>query len=143
MKVTLNKSQRLYVLNHGKSYSCLGFDVAKRRSDGLSAWLGVGLNPHRVGSLAFYRHYLRLIELARKRHESTGEKCLAELSPQLKGLEGYRVEVQTLYGETRRFIVGRSTGWIPIHLEVRTRRSMGGGAAENRYFSVRVLERVR
>jgi hypothetical protein len=34
----------------------------------------------------------------------------SDLSPQLVGLEGYRVEVVTTYGETRRFIVGKSTG---------------------------------
>jgi hypothetical protein len=38
------------------------------------------------------------------------------LSAQLKGMEGYRVEVTTDYDETRRFIVGRSTGWRPCHL---------------------------
>jgi hypothetical protein len=43
------------------------------------------------------------------------------LSPQLIGLEGWRVEVVTTYDETRRFIVGRSTGWTPCHIE-RARR---------------------
>ncbi len=52
------------------------------------------------------------------------------LSPQLKGLEGYRVEVVTDYEETRRFIVGMSTGWRPCHLEISRRNSFGGGAAE-------------
>lgn len=61
------------------------------------------------------------------------------LSPQLVGLEGYRVEVVTTYGETRRFIVGKSTGWKPSHLEIARRDSMGGGAAEKEYASVRKL----
>lgn len=65
------------------------------------------------------------------------------LSPQLKDLRGWRVEVVDKYGETRRFIVGQSTGWKPCSLEVKTRRSFGGFAAEQEYRSVRKLYRVR
>ncbi len=65
------------------------------------------------------------------------------LSPQLIGLEGWRVEVTTEYGETRRFIVGRSTGWIPIHLEIPRRDSTGGGGASRNYKTVRKLYRTR
>jgi hypothetical protein len=61
------------------------------------------------------------------------------LSPQLKGLEGKRVEVVTDYDETRRFWVGRSSGWVPCHIEVRTRRSLGGTSAERQYKSIRVV----
>ena len=65
------------------------------------------------------------------------------LSPQLKGLEGMRVEVVTDYGETRRFIVGRSTGWIPCHIEVSRRSASGGVGAERHYQSVRTLYKAR
>lgn len=65
------------------------------------------------------------------------------LSPQLKGLEGYRVEVVTSYDEKRRFIVGRSTGWRPCSLEIHNRRCMGGQPAEQHYKSVRVLYKAR
>jgi len=65
------------------------------------------------------------------------------LSPQLKGLEGMRVEVVTDYDETRRFIVGRSTGWIPCHIEISRRNAFGGGAADRHYKSVRPLYKVR
>lgn len=71
------------------------------------------------------------------------EKDLSDLTPQLIGLEGWRVEVITSYGEKRRFIVGRSTGWKPIHLEVLTKRSLGGSGAEKLYASVRKLYKVR
>lgn len=67
----------------------------------------------------------------------------SNLTPQLKGLEGYRVEVETTYGDTRRFIVGRSTGWKPCHLEIARRNSMGGGAAEAEYKTVRALYKAR
>lgn len=67
----------------------------------------------------------------------------AGLSPQLKGLEGWRVEVVTTYDEKRRFIVGRSSGWVPCHIEMKLRTSRGGPSAERNYKSVRAVERVR
>lgn len=67
----------------------------------------------------------------------------SELTEQLNGLEGWRVEVVTDYGEKRRFIIGISTGWKPIHLEVARRDSSGGPAAEKHYASVRKLYKAR
>ena len=66
---------------------------------------------------------------------------LSGLTPQLVGLEGWRVEVVSDYDETRRFYVSRSTGWVPCHIEVHNRRSMGGIAAAQHYKSVRKLYR--
>lgn len=71
---------------------------------------------------------------------------LSHLSPQLIGMEGWRVEVvdaEISGGQTRRFIVGKSTGWRPCHLEIHNRRSRGGHPACKRYQSVRRLEKVR
>lgn len=65
------------------------------------------------------------------------------LTPQLKGCEGWRVEVETTYGETRRFIVGRSTGWKPCHIELKRVDSHSGIGAERAYKSVTRIERVR
>lgn len=67
------------------------------------------------------------------------------LTPQLVGLEGYRVAVNTDTAPPvhKRFIVGKSTGWRPVHLEVKTRRSMGGGPADKKYRTVHALEKVR
>jgi len=67
----------------------------------------------------------------------------SDLSRQLVGLEGWRVEVVTTYGETRRFIVGKSTGWKPCHLEVKTRRSLGGEASEKEYLVVAKLYKAK
>lgn len=61
------------------------------------------------------------------------------LTKQLLGLEGWRVEVITTYGEKRRFIVGKSTGWKPCHLEVSRRNALGGFSAEKAYSSVKKL----
>lgn len=68
------------------------------------------------------------------------------LTPQLIGLEGMRVEVVDppdgeFPGLTRRFYVGKSTGWRPCHLEIHNRRSTGGGPALKEYASVRTLYR--
>lgn len=68
------------------------------------------------------------------------------LTSQLKGLEGWRVEVvdrELRGGATRRFIVGMSTGWRPCHLEISRRGAHGGGAACMSYQSVRKLYKVR
>ena len=63
----------------------------------------------------------------------------AGLTPQLIGLEGKRVEVIDSYGETRRFWVGRSAGWIPCHTEIKRRTSTGGFPASRTYKSIRVV----
>jgi hypothetical protein len=68
---------------------------------------------------------------------------LSGLCPQLLGLEGWRVEVKTKHGETRRFIVSRSTGWCPCHIELRTRASSGGFPADREYASVRAIAKIR
>ncbi len=67
----------------------------------------------------------------------------SDLTEQLCGKEGWRVEVETTHGEVRRFIVGMSTGWRPCHLEVARRDSSGGPAAEKEYTSVKMLYPVK
>lgn len=62
------------------------------------------------------------------------------LTETLTGLEGHRVEVIRKDGTKDRFIVGRSTGWHPCHLEIRTKRSSGGLPADKEYQAVRVVE---
>jgi hypothetical protein len=67
---------------------------------------------------------------------------LSDLHPQLLGLEGYRVEVEEANGSRRRFYVGRSAGWKPIHIELARRDSSGGPATGRSPFkSVRKLYR--
>lgn len=52
----------------------------------------------------------------------------AHLTPSLIGLEGCRVEVTNAEGEKRRFWVGKSTGWVPCHLEIARTNCYGGPA---------------
>ena len=49
---------------------------------------------------------------------------LSKLHPALASLKGCTVE-GTYYGETKKFVVGQSTGWIPCTLGLRTGRSSG------------------
>ena len=68
----------------------------------------------------------RLSENQRAALRSTGS-----LTPQLVGLEGWRVEITYRYPsgneECVRGIVSRSTGWTPIHILLKRRDSTGGG----------------
>lgn len=67
----------------------------------------------------------------------------AGLTPALLGHEGWRVEVTRSSGAKERFIVGRSTGWIPCHIELKLRTSTGGPAAWSDIVDVRRLYKVR
>ena len=76
--------------------------------------------------------------------EKRKARDLSGLTKQLVGLEGWRVEVKDyMTGERRRFIVGRSTGWVPCHIELSKRTSHGGVSANREYASVRKLYKVR
>ena len=69
---------------------------------------------------------------------------LSDLSKQLIGFEGWRVEVYDVDSmKPRRFIVGRSTGWRPCHLEIHNRRCHVGQPARESYASVRRLVKIR
>lgn len=66
-------------------------------------------------------------------------KDLSKLTKQLIGLEGQRVEVVDKHGEARKFWVGKSMGWQPVHLEMKTSRSNAGDPADQEYKSVRKI----
>jgi hypothetical protein len=123
-----------YTIKTASGYSCLGFDVLEQRYIRLHAeLLANGLKslnefPEERGTIARYHQYQRLMSHARSLHDQTGYRFKCELVPQLIGLEGKRVELIYPNGEKTRFIVGKSTGWIPIHLEIKTKRSSGGGS---------------
>ena len=128
-KVTVNIEQELFVISCGTGYTCLGFDVCFDRSTKLAQELGVTVPMKRYkATKGAYEYYERLIGIARERHNKTGWRSNSELTPQLIGLEEKRVEVKDRYGEIRRFKVGKSTGFIPCHLELANSRSTSGGA---------------
>jgi len=148
----INVPSKLYVIKCGDGFSCNGFEYQRRIGEAVAAWLG---DPDLIraahvalvasaGSPGAYDFHRDLMERGRKHADATGQRCEAELTPALKGLEGKRVEVTTPSGEVSTFRVGRSTGWLPIHLEIESDTDDGGGAAYvPEGSSVRVLEGVR
>ena len=144
--VGINAEQELYVIPCGDGYSCLGFDVLLTRYKAIAEWLrkeGLqqdDLPPDARGSMRAYTAYQTLLDRAGAYCQRNKLRCPAELTPQLTGLEGKRVEVVDRHGERRRFIVGKSTGWLPIHLEIARRDSSGGPAVTGAPFqSVRIV----
>lgn len=127
----------VYVTRCGDGVSCLGFAYAERIRAAVGEWLAKegqrpsearrGLSLAEPGSPDAYRRYLAVMAQGAAYSRASGTRCPAELTPQLNGLEGKRVEVVDCYGERRRFYVGKSTGWLPIHLEIARRNSSGGG----------------
>jgi hypothetical protein len=126
LDVGCNDEQALYVIPNPSGYSCLGYDVC--------------LPPEARGTIRGYKAYQTLLQRADSYCQRNKLRCPVELTPELTGLEGKRVEVVDRYGERRRFIVGKSTGWLPIHLEIARRNSTGGPAVTGAPFqSVRIV----
>lgn len=149
-RVTVNETQGLYVIRSDYGYSCLGFDVCTDRARRYIGWLmskgeaGAADMQARLdgalhGSLDRFAIYEESLAAIKRRYDATGERCEVELCEQLRGLEGKRVEVVDSYGERRRFTVGRSTGWIPVHLELEPRANGGSPAYGFPYQSVRAI----
>lgn len=136
---SINTEQRLYVMPCGDGFSCYGFDVLDKKARAVAAWSKVIPPLATPGTEAHFAECAAILEHGARYAQKTGTRCEAELTPQLVGLEGKRVEVIDAYGAKRRFIVGKSTGWMPCHLEISCRSSRGGGAAHETYESVRIV----
>jgi len=138
---SINQEQELYVIKCGSGYTCLGFDVALQKAIAVARWAETDApDPSLIGTEAGYADYERCMAAGFSGFQRTGQRCRAELTEQLVGLRHRRVEVVDRYGDKRRFYVGMSTGWFPVHLEIKTSRSTGGGAVYGAPFqSVRVI----
>jgi len=132
MEFKINPEQRLYVIPAGEGCSCLGFDVCAKRTkalfDEINKMRTIPWVEHQIGTMEAYEYYQSLIKIAGEVNIATGHRFRCELEPRLMGLEGKRVEVVDKDGDKRRFYVGKSTGFIPVHLEIAGRRSSGGPA---------------
>lgn len=130
--VTFNADQSLFVIpeSHG-GYSCLGLDVCRNRMDKLASEFGEFAASY-GDPMATYAAYQSYVRRAKERHERTGWRSQSDLTRELIGLEGKRVEIVHTWPsgerETVRFIVGKSTGFIPCHLAIARRNSSGGCA---------------
>lgn len=144
MLSSINVEQKLYVLTCGKGFSCLGFGNVFNKTVNVARWVGrKDLEPVApIGTAEAYAEYEKAMNHGAAYAAANNEKCPCELTPQLIGLEGWRVEVEQ-DGEKRRFIVGKSTGWTPCHLEIAKRNSSGGPAAYGPYDKVRQIEKIR
>lgn len=119
--VTISNEQRLYFIPCGSGFSCYGFDALARKLTALRKEMGLAPCVHPVGSVEMYAEWESTLAQASK----TGERYACELHPLLTGKEGYRVEC-IMDGRKVRFNVGRSTGFLPCHLQVHNARSSGG-----------------
>lgn len=145
-EITVNPEQELYVIKTIHGYSCHGFDRVEKLLSKLAAeGHAPSTPPAPKGTTERYAQYQEAVEKARQHHVATGEKSRAELTPELIGYEGMRVEITHRWTpehkpETKRFIVGKSTGWMPVHLEIANIRSTGGEAvAAGEILKVRVI----
>lgn len=135
---TINLARRLYVLEAGPGFTCYGFDVLDRKARAVAAWLedckagpsfyDPALALPAVGTMQHFERCQLLLRQGAGFNLATGKRCPAELTPELLGLEGRRVKVALPDGTTKRFKVGKSTGWMPCHLELANARSHGGEA---------------
>lgn len=119
-QVGINAEMGLYVIPCGGGYSCLGFTVATDRMVATCGWLGVPVPEVQEGTPEAYSAYLDTMAKGEAHHKATGQRDLSGLTPQLAGLEGYRVEV----------------------VDVARRDSLGGIAAPSSYVSVRVIRKA-
>ena len=124
--IKTNKEQGVYVIPCGDGYSCLGFDICLNRIEKLTKEMNLPEAKVKRGTVKAYNVYTAIVKEAQKRNKQTGWRSKSELIPEFIGKEGKRVEVIDKYGEKRRFYIGRSTGCIPCHLEIKLSTSTGG-----------------
>ena len=101
------------------SVETMPWDLCKLRVERYAINLRIEMPQVARGTIAAYDTMRILQEALRAECARTGEQAIAELSPLLIGLEGRTVDVETLDGERRRFVVAKSSGCMPHHIELR------------------------
>ena len=122
-EIKIDAARRLYTCPVAGGWSSFGFDYADRDNRAIREELNLPAPVAVVGTVEALQELRDAQEAARL----SGRRLECGLHPKLRGLEGSRVEA-TLYGERVRFQVGKSTGWIPCHLQIHNSRSTGGGS---------------
>lgn len=154
--LSINAEQRLYVMPCGNGTTCYGWDVLDKKARAVATWLRgldtpnqdakramvawlAELDRNPPGSADHFQVCANVLERAQIHCSVFGDRCPADLVPSLIGLEGKRVEAD-YFGKRIRFKVGRSTGWLPVHLRLHNRRSTGGeGLIADAITNVRVV----
>lgn len=129
-----------------RGYSHLGWTYLDNQAKQVAQWLDpkMPIDWAPLGTEAHFNQCKAWFKVGAEEFHSTGRRCPVELTEQLNGLEGMRVEVSVVGGTTAyRFWVGRSTGWLPCHIELTNSRSRGGNSARKKYGSVRVIRTHR
>lgn len=116
---SINRERRLYVIMEGGGVTAIGFEIAYDRAVKVAKWCGSPLpDANNVGTEEGFKEYAATMSLGRLHYQATKQRCDADLTPQLIGHEGKRVEVIDKDDNKRRFWVGKSTGWFPVHIEI-------------------------
>ena len=123
---SINADRRLYIMRAGRGYTCYGFDVLDAKARAVAAWCKAAPPDAPVGTEGHFTQCAGIMAAGEEVARRSGTVCPAELTAELIGLEGRRVEVLDAHGERRRFTVGKSTGWLPVHLELTHDWSAGG-----------------
>ncbi len=123
---SINHERRLYVINCAGGYSSYGFDVLEGRIAAVESFLNMPLPTLPRGTPERFGQWELLAHLAAAHSAETKERTNALLTPALIGHEGERIEAIYPDGTRHRFYVGKSTGWMPCHLEIARRNSSGG-----------------
>lgn len=143
---SINVDQQLYVMAFSGGFSCYGFGVLDRKARAVADWLvtetcladnsretrrqlAENIRVSALGTAEHFRACKAVMDAGAKFAAQTGKRCNAQLVPALRGKEGRCVSA-TVYGERVRFTVGKSTGWMPCHLQLHNRRSSGGCALD-------------
>lgn len=132
---SINRNQRVYIMPCGGGYSCYGFDVLYNKLHALANAMGIEVKSKRKGTKKQFFEYSKIVDLARR----SGKRFDIDLYMPFIGLEGKRVEVTRKDGTKRRFYIGKSTGFMPIHLEIPQRNSIGGMCVIEDFVSFKVL----
>lgn len=126
---SINIEKGLYVQKFAGGFSCIGFDVAERNIRAIYAWMNMKAPSVALGTSEHFAAYKEAADLGAKHATRTGLKCPAELRPELVGKEGlWASVVDDDTGDTETFVVGKSCGWMPCHLALKSARSTGGEA---------------
>jgi hypothetical protein len=98
---------------------CVGIASAERTRRAARKWLdGVDPGPMETGTPEHYEAYVEASDEAWAHHRETLERSEDDLVPALRGKEGkWVIVVDGDTGLSRAVLVGRSSGWLPVHLE--------------------------
>lgn len=122
--IRINKEQKLYVIPVHEGFTTLGFKRAETLRKRMLKWVDGTDIPARAGTAEAWLAYQLAKMKAQAKHQETGEKCPAELTPKLIGKEGKRVEIYDKDDTFKRsFTVSRSAGWLPCHIEMEVRHA--------------------